>query len=276
VSVRRVAHLSDLHFGRLDEEVLTGLYTCVRALKPDLLVVSGDFTQRARIAEFERARSFLQAFPMPRLVVPGNHDLAPWWHLNRRWRRPLARFQRYITPDLEPFYEDDELAVIGINTVRSSAAAGGRLNRRQVAAACERLLTSAGHQTRMVVTHHPFDLPLHHRGHDVVGRARMAMAAFARCGVDLILAGHLHVSHVGESARRYRLPHFAALVVQAGTAASTRARGELNSWNLIRIERPWIWVDRYLWDVARHGFFLVGTDRFQCTAEGWQRRPAAA
>ncbi len=97
--------------------------------------------------------------------------------------------------------------------------------------------------TRIVVIHHPFDLPEGDDRRGLVGRADMAMAAFARCGVDMILSGHLHVSRRSASAVRYRIPGYSALMVQAGTATSSRRRGELNSYNIIRIERPDIAID---------------------------------
>lgn len=271
-----LAHISDLHFGRINAGVLRGLASALNDAKPDLLVVSGDLTQRARQREFREARSFLDALPFPRLVVPGNHDVTPWWDPLGRWRRPLRNYGRYIGADPEPYFADSEIAVVGVNTSRSASFQEGRINARQMRRACERLQAAPLGATRIIVTHHPFDLPEHYRGHDVVGRAELAMTAFARCGVEMFLAGHLHVSHIGESTLRYQIPGFSALVIQAGTAASTRGRGELNSWNLLRIARPQVWVHRCSWDERRRGFMVSGTDAFRRTARGWERTPHLA
>src|SRR6185436_8894153 len=115
----------------------------------------------------------------------------------------------------------------------------------------------------------PFDLPEHSDPDDLVDRAPMAMQAFAECGVDVLLAGHLHTSHASNSAQRYKISGYAALVVQAGTATSTRGRGESNSFNLLRVEHPRISVERHSWEPERGAFSLAKTAMFEPTPEGW-------
>lgn len=272
--MRIIAHLSDLHFGRVDGEVLRGLREELARTRAELVVVSGDLTQRARVHEFVQAREFLDSLPLPQIVVPGNHDLAPLYSLSR-WRTPLARYMRSITADLQPFYCDAELAVIGINTARPTTFKGGRINRLQVIRACERLSSAPAKATRIIVTHHPFDLPLSGEG-AIVGRARMAMAGFALCRVDMFLSGHLHVSHTGPTATRYKISGYSALIVEAGTAASTRVRGEFNSWNLLQIESGIVTIQRYTWNVAGARFEVTQTDRYQRGSDGWARLEGSA
>lgn len=267
--MRLLAHLSDLHFGRADPLVLRGLREELARLRPHLLVVSGDLTQRARIPEFQQARDFLDSMPGPQVVVPGNHDLSPFYSV-ARWRTPLARYMRYITPDLQPFYGDEEVAVIGINTARATTVKGGRINRLQVVRACERLSNAPPDAVRIIVTHHPFDLPLNGDG-AVVGRAGMAMSGFAGCGVDLFLSGHLHVSHTAATTTRYQISGYCALIVEAGTAVSSRVRGEFNSWNLLRVEPERIGVQRFTWNGER--FNISGIEHYRRGPGGWQ--PAA-
>jgi 3',5'-cyclic AMP phosphodiesterase CpdA len=266
--LRILAHLSDLHFGRLDDAVLPALTRAIQDAKPDVVVVSGDLTQRARHREFAEARRFLDRLPTPQIVVPGNHDV-PMHDVLSRWLSPLANYRRYISEDPEPFYADDEIAVLGINTARSNVIKGGRINREQVARGCALLEGAGKDATRIIVTHHPFDLPGSEEGGAMVGRADMAMAGFAGCRVDLILSGHMHVSHRSASAVRYRIPGYSSLMVQAGTATSSRRRGELNSYNIIRIERPRIAIDTLTWDGGKSDFALSGTDQFQFGPDGW-------
>lgn len=118
------------------------------------------------------------------------------------------------------------------------------------------------------LTHHPFDLPEGFADIDLVGRARMAMSNFGKCGVDLFLAGHLHETRTG-SAARYKIQGYFALVIQAGTATSTRGRGELNSFNLIRIDPPQITVETHAWQPDRHGFAISQTTHFRRSEDGW-------
>ncbi|MGK4008264.1 metallophosphoesterase [Sorangium sp. So ce1036] len=211
--MRTLVHLSDLHFGRVNQAIVRPLLERSWAIGPHLVVISGDLTQRARAAEFREARAFLDALPAPRIVVPGNHDV-PLYNVLDRFFRPLDRYREHITEDLSPFHVDGEIAVLGINTARSLTIKGGRINRRQIEGIQERMCGLGPEITKIVVTHHPFDLP-EGSPHAVVGRARQAMAAIAACGVDIILSGHLHLSHTGHSAERF----------EVGGRSSLRKRG---------------------------------------------------
>ena len=268
--MRSIVHLSDIHFGRVNSAVISPLIETIIKINPDLLAVSGDLTQRARSHQFKEARAFLDALPKPQIVVPGNHDV-PLHNVLARFVQPLRKYRRYVTNDLRPFYYDDEIAVLGVNTARSLTIKGGRINEEQVAWMRERLSATNPLVVKVVVTHHPFDLPEGHDERNLVGRARMAMEGLASCGADLFLAGHLHVSHTTHSASRYKIKGHSALVVQAGTAASTRGRGEANSFNVIRIDRPHIAVERLEWQPDRREFDLVMTERFTHTSDGWAR-----
>src|ERR1700704_500594 len=130
-AMRTIVHLSDLHFGRTDDALLTPLASVIAKLAPDLIAVSGDLTQRARTAEFQAARAFLDRLPKPQIIVPGNHDV-PLHNVFRRFIGPLAKYRRLITDDLAPFYADDEIAVLGINTARSLTFKRGRVNSKQI------------------------------------------------------------------------------------------------------------------------------------------------
>ena len=268
--MRTIAHISDIHFGRTDPTIVQGLLRYVGKVKPDLVAVSGDLTQRARSWQFQEARAFLDALPSPQIVVPGNHDV-PLYNVFARFLSPLDKYRRHITDDLNPFYVDEEMTVVGVNTARSLTFKGGRINELQVALIREKICDLSDHIVKVVVSHHPFDLPEGRHEKDLVGRARMAMEALARCGADLFLAGHLHISHTSHSATRYNIEGHSALVVQAGTATSTRSRGEANSFNLIRLEHPEIVVERIVWQPRTEGFAVNSTERFQHTPDGWTR-----
>jgi 3',5'-cyclic AMP phosphodiesterase CpdA len=267
--MRTIVHLSDLHFGRVDPALLDPLHDLVHTLAPNVVVVSGDLTQRAKSEQFEAARAWLDTLPGPQIIVPGNHDIS-LYNVFRRFVQPLERYKRYITDDLEPAYTDDEIAVLGVNTARSLTFKNGRVNQEQVAAIRDRFAGLDPEITRVVVTHHPFDLPDENaHEQDIVGRAAMAMDVFAECGVDVLMAGHLHASHAGSTAERYEISEYAALVVQAGTATSTRGRGEVNSFNVVRIESRKVEVERYGWDIVGQRFEVMNTDKFLRSGNVW-------
>lgn len=266
--MRTIVHLSDLHFGRVDPRLVAPLVEAVHAAAPHLVAISGDFTQRARRTQFEQARAFMQQLPCPALAVPGNHDV-PLYNLAVRFASPLAGYRRYIGADLEPVFADEELMVVGLNSTRPALFhGGGRLNAGQVDRAAERLRSAPSHVVRIVVTHHPFDLPAGHGEHHLIGRSKMAMEQLAAAGSDLFLAGHLHVSHVGRTAQRYQIAGHSALVVQAGTL-STRGRGELNSFNVLHIARPLMTIERHSWNEERGVFARVWSGEFKHAPDGW-------
>jgi 3',5'-cyclic AMP phosphodiesterase CpdA len=268
--VRTIVHLSDLHFGRFEEGLTAPLVEAIREAAPHLVVISGDLTQRARPREFREARAFLDRLEWPVLVVPGNHDV-PMFNITERLLDPLRRYRRYITTELAPVYADGEVMVVGINSARSVAArsGGGRLNLQQVDRAVEAFASTRAAVTKVVVTHHPFDLPEGLSPAHLIGRAHPAMQKLAAAGADFFLAGHLHRSHVGGTADRYKIAGHCALVVQAGTL-STRERGERKAFNVIRLAPPEAWIARHTWDPDRRGFRQSWTGAYRHGADGWR------
>jgi 3',5'-cyclic AMP phosphodiesterase CpdA len=267
--MRTLVHLSDLHFGRVNPLLIDPLISSISDVQPDLVAVSGDLTQRARSHQFQEARSFLNALPKPQIVVPGNHDI-PLHNVFARFLEPLTKYKRYITEDLQPAYEDEELVIVGVNTARSLVFKGGRINQTQVDRLREKFCSLRNGVVKAVVTHHPFDLPEGYDESELVGRARMAMTGLAECGADLFLAGHLHISHTGHT-KRYNISGHSALVVQAGTATSTRERGEANSFNVLRIAFPEITVEKFTWNPSTTAFAVAIIEKFKHDGDGWIR-----
>jgi len=266
--MRTLIHLSDLHFGKVDPAIIPALLDFIRVTKPNLVAISGDLTQRARTAEFLEARSFLDAIPFPKIVVPGNHDV-PLHNVFARLFHKLDRFRHYVSEDLEPFYVDDEIAVAGVNTARALTGKNGRISRRQLADLRARFATVPPAHIKIVVTHHPFDLPPGVEGDRVVLRARVAMKILAQISVDMLLAGHFHVAGTSRTTTRYKIGNYSALIVASGTTTSIRGRGQPNSLNVIQIELPLMTIAQYHWQPERGAFDLFSTERFVRTANGW-------
>jgi 3',5'-cyclic AMP phosphodiesterase CpdA len=266
--MRTIVHLSDLHFGRVDEATTQPLVRQINALQPHLIVISGDLTQRARSEQFQQAAQFLESLPQPQIVIPGNHDV-PAYNLYKRFLKPLRKYRRYVTSDLRPSYVDDEVAVFGLNSTRSFTTKHGRLRTRDVALVCAKLVKLTPKITKIVVSHHPFDLPANYSQRDLIRRADSAMRAFVECGVDIILSGHLHLSYTTHSAERYRIPGHSALIVHAGTAISNRHRGETNSFNVLHLQCDDLVLEQLTWDPKTSTYTLLKAEEFTRTTEGW-------
>lgn len=269
--MRTIVHLSDIHFDEVDYALVTSVIEKVAEINPDLVIVSGDLTQRAKSAQFVEARAFLDKLPAPQIIVPGNHDV-PLYNVFDRFVNPLEKYMKYITRDLCPYFSDAEMAVMGINTSRSLTIKGGRINDAQVDDIRDRMCSLGERMLKVIVTHHPFDVPEGHDEDDIVGRAKKVMPHIAACGADVFLAGHLHRSHTSDSVRRYKLESGrSALIIQAGTATSTRARGEPNSFNLLEFDHPNLVVKILECRSPGMGFEVGEIKRYRQGPGGWKR-----
>ncbi len=267
--VRVIVHISDIHFGKTDERTIIPLIRAVHEANPDLVIASGDLTQLARKREYLEARAFLSSLPEPQIVVPGNHDI-PLWNPLERLTSPFARFKKYIASNLYPTYDDQEIAVVGINTARSRSTKYGHINREQLVYVREKLCPIPSDHIKMLVTHHPFDLPDGYTDkRQLINRAGRAMKVLAECGVDLLLAGHLHRIFARTTAERYKIEGYGALVIQAGTATSFRSSREVNSFNIIWTNSDAITITRMLWSVEKEKFEPSAEDHFRHTDGGW-------
>lgn len=223
-------HISDTHFGTEQRPVVEALAALAQQERPDLVVVSGDITQRARPAQFEAARAFLERLGVPRLVIPGNHDI-PLFALGARLVRPYARYCAAFGNELEPMHASSELMVVCVNTTRWYRHTDGEVSDQQVERVGRQLAAARREQLRIVVVHQPIAVLRAEDEHDRLHGCAAALRRWAGAGADLVLGGHIHLPYV------LPLPGLARPMwaVQAGTAVSSRVRdGIPNSVNLLR------------------------------------------
>ncbi len=272
--MRKIAHISDIHFGRIDPPVVEAVVADVHAHAPSLVVMSGDFTQRARAGQYIEAMAFMRRLPQPQLVVPGNHDI-PLFDLFTRFFRPLRNYRRYVTKDLRPVYQDEELLVVGVNTARPFTLThdgfwkDGRISEEQLLDIKLRACDLPASVFKIVVTHHPFIPPPGERVHGIVHGARRALDQMEQCNIDMCLAGHLHMGYSDDVRTHHEAVKRSIISVQAGTATSTRRRNEPNAYNLITINPDHVTIQVRAWDGK--AFINAAKTHFSRLEGVWQR-----
>ena len=260
-----IAHLSDIHFGRIAHpEIVDNLVAEVNGRAVDLVVVSGDLTQRARTKQFQAAAAMIEAFEAPAVVVPGNHDVYAWWHRPfLRLINPLRRYNRYIGDDLLPTFEGKGTAVLGINSAFGRTIKGGRIGSEARARIRSFFDRHSKEVFKVLVVHHHLIRIQALGPHDVARKAQQTLEAAADAGVDLILCGHLHVSHIEPAEIA---PHGHRVVIaSAGTATSNRGRSthrDTNFYNLIEVAADHFMIREQRYDPDARQFVEEQCTRF--------------
>jgi 3',5'-cyclic AMP phosphodiesterase CpdA len=241
VALYRILQISDIHTGPpFRPDTADALVAAAQAIRPDLLVIAGDFVQRADFkAQWQAADELRRRLPGPQLTVPGNHDV-PLYHLHLRLLNPLGRHRRYVSRDLNQTFERDGLFVVGANTAHGLTVDGGRLAGSQRRALREKLNAAPTDAYRIVVWHHPLITPAEsRRRRRELSGARGAARLLDELQVDMLLCGHLHFGWVGDTRGMDRRIRNGTYLVQSGTATSSRGHGPehgANSFNLITVD----------------------------------------
>lgn len=262
-----LAVLGDPHFGTEDPPVVEALLRDLRDPAPDVVILAGDLTQRARSAEFAAARAFIDRLPGRTLAIPGNHDL-PLFDVARRLFAPYARFRRYISRELEPTLALGAVTVLGVDATRRTRHKHGVLDREHVREVAERL-RAVRTPFRVVVVHQPLAAAVAEDEHNVARGSEDAIAAWTAVGADLIVGGHVHRGYslrVGEQR--------GAILAQTGTATSVRRRGTPNSYYRIELsidadDARSMRLARRDYDARSGGFTTSAPERARARQNGW-------
>lgn len=227
--------ISDTHFGTEQPPVMNALLHLVSETRPDLAVLSGDITQRARRNQFAAARDFSERLRVRSLlVVPGNHDI-PLFNIFARIAAPYSNYQRAFGTDMEPKFESPQFLVLGVNTTRAYRHKDGEVSAEQVQRVAKALRGASGEQIRIVVTHQPVHVIREQDEENLLHNAELAVREWSAAGADLIMGGHIHLPYVRPLSDRFTNMARQAWAVQAGTAVSYRVRHEApNSVNIVR------------------------------------------
>lgn len=252
----KLVHLSDLHFGTEHSNLLTPLLNKVNDLSPDMIIISGDFTQRAKAFQFQAARHFINKLNCKDILcVPGNHDI-PLHNLLSRMLYPFKKYQKYISPDLNPSYQNNEIVILGINSATPFKIMDGHVSQTQLSL----MLDFFNHEKRTsqikaIFMHHNMIQPQLHK---VLINLDEVLHCLADCGVKLILSGHLHDAFIEKIERPYI--KYNMYVITAGTALSKRLRTQPQSFNVMLIDHDYFTTCVYA--AKDHDFIPGGESKF--------------
>jgi 3',5'-cyclic AMP phosphodiesterase CpdA len=256
-----ILHISDLHFGPpYLPKVGEALMRIAPKLAPQVVVVSGDLTQRAKSYQFEQAKAFLDALPdVPKVIVPGNHDI-PLYRLRERLFTPHELYCKYIFPELNHVLRIDGAVIVALDsTAPLRHITNGRIYREQLAFCTKAFQDAPTDSARIVVAHHHFAPAPDYQRDEVMPHSKRVMNHFIDLGVELILGGHLHRGYIGNSLDIYPKAnrHHGVIIVQCGTTTSRRGRArerEKNTLNLIHVARDMLRVSHYMYFDDTDGF----------------------
>jgi 3',5'-cyclic AMP phosphodiesterase CpdA len=256
-------HVSDLHAGPPFNATLAAkVAEEAHERKPDLLVVSGDLVQRADFRkQWKVITAYLKSLPEPRLIVPGNHDV-PLFNVFNRLFRPMVVYQRHISPNLTPVFERPGLMVVGGNTAHGWTSDGGHMSKEAMQAMEQAFNRCPPDTCKVAVLHHHVINPPGHEGRNKINNADEVVQLLDRCGVDLLLCGHIHMSYVGTTLDVNNDLQSGTIICQSGTTTSRRGKRReagKNSYNVIVIEDHTIRISQHL--------YLEQADRFEPVAE---------
>jgi len=264
--MRKIVHISDLHFGTEDEKVLNSLIDDINNASPDLIAVSGDLTQRARTKEYLKAKSFLEHLNFPQIIIPGNHDI-PLYNLLGRIRNPFKKFDTYFDRELRE-YNDDHLYVVGLNSVRNLRWKSGKLSSKQLEIGTAEFGESDKNIVRILVIHHNLFHISSRRDAVKLFKSKLLREWLMKNHIDLVLFGHDHKSMIEPVLfDEDELVDF--ILIQAGTATSKRTRGVPNSYNVITLDNLLMTVMVQTFNANR--FETTSEAKFIKQSMGWEK-----
>jgi 3',5'-cyclic AMP phosphodiesterase CpdA len=261
-----ILHASDVHFGKPYNPTVGEAFQAVaRSVTADLIVVSGDFTQRAKVREYQAAREWLDRLPpVPTVVCPGNHDV-PLYRVIERIFAPYRNYRAYISEQLDTVTHVPGLTVVQLNsTAPLRHIVQGRITREQLDFAARAFAGSDPDDTRILVAHHHFAPAPDYEGDRAMPGAKEVLDELTRLEVEMILGGHLHRAYIGNSLDVYPGSdrEHGIVIVQSGTTSSRRGRAReraKNSFNLVRIAEDHLEITHFMYfsDLGRFAPFSM-------------------
>lgn len=248
----KIAHISDLHFGMHQPVILTAFLQEVALNQPDLILISGDLTQRGRIHQYQELCAFLKQLPAQTLTVPGNHDI-PLYNSLARFICPFRNYKRYVNPQTTSIFENSGLRILGVNSVNPFQLKDGNLP-HETLDSIKHYFNTQDEKLNLLFFHHNFD---YLEGlHKPLKNAQEFLSYLKQSPIHLVCTGHLHYSHLSLITKNNNYP---CLALHAGSLLCTRSKDHLNSYYLIETNQQRCAI---YWRVFNHQAFSTRSSYF--------------
>ncbi|MDR3503649.1 MAG: metallophosphoesterase [Legionella sp.] len=236
----RIVHISDLHFGMHNPHIIEPFLEDLALLKPEIVIISGDLTQRARTEQFQQLSEFLQRLTVPQLIVPGNHDI-PLDNPLMRFYHPFKRFKTYVSSNLEVSYENDEVNILGVNSATPYKVKDGVLSAKTLTRINNHFSTNPT-QLNILFFHH--NLKYFSGMHHPLSNATEFLEYLKESPIHMVCTGHLHYSNLKLIAKKQGAP---CALLHAGSLCCQRTRDENNSFYFIDTEQLRCFINRRIY-----------------------------
>ncbi|HKX25241.1 MAG TPA: metallophosphoesterase [Actinomycetota bacterium] len=257
-----IAHISDPHVGSpyFVPNLMNRVIVELNELEPDVVVVTGDFTNFGYRQEFKTAAAYLERIKSPVHSVPGNHDARNVGYVH---------FEELIGP------RHWGIDVKGVRIVGADSSEPdldeGQIGRERYPWLGEQFGGDWGLKV-FVLHHHLIPIPGTGRERNIVFDAGDLLEILISNQVNLVLSGHKHVPYVWRLENLY--------VVNAGTCASLRLRGHTKPcYNVIEVEGDEVRIHRRFpfggSTLTAQYTISTGEQSFRELEDMVQRRPAA-
>lgn len=241
----KIFHISDLHFGMHHEFLIDYFLKDLSDIKPDVILISGDITQRATSEQYKLFLNFLKKLNCTVCAVPGNHDI-PLHNFFERAFCPFKKYTSHVAPELGTQFENNLVRILGVNSVNPHRVKNGRLS-SDTLQRIQEYFQSPFNGLNILFFHHNFD---YFEGlHKPLENYRQFLGYLKESTVDIVCTGHSHFANISLIEKN---DHKASLVLHAGSLLCKRSKDSLNSYYLIETKKNGCKID---WRVFKNKSF---------------------
>ncbi|RUQ89498.1 metallophosphoesterase [Legionella septentrionalis] len=244
----KILHISDLHFGMHKPDILDFFLKDVDDIKPDIILVSGDCTQRALKEQYQELLAFLRNIKTEILIVPGNHDV-PLYDVFERFFSPFKPFNTHVSCQYGTEFKNDKIRILGVNSVNPYRVKNGKISQKTLQK-IKYYFKQPFSGLSILFFHHNFDHL--YDLHKPLKNYQQLVNYLPESHIDLICTGHLHYANLSLIKKNNNR---SALILHAGSLSCARKKDAHNSYFLIETTKNGCRIELRIFD--ERGFLTL-------------------